>query len=75
MDGRGQLISGVTANEQVTDAVLLSIDVPVRRLAVRERWEQLRYSEALDDLLKELALWTAPWTGFVPRARSVRRQE
>jgi hypothetical protein len=68
------VISGVTANQQVGDAVL-SIDIPVRRLGVRERWEQLRYSETLNDLLEELALWTAPWTGFVPRARSVRRQE
>ena len=47
-----------------SEAVQLSIDVPIRRLGVREPSEQLHRSDTLKDLLKELALWTAPWTGF-----------
>ena len=37
---------------------------PLRRLGIRETWAQLRRSSALNDLLAECALWTAPWTGF-----------
>jgi hypothetical protein len=55
----------VPAKEQTaSEAGELSIDVAIRRLGVRERWEQLRHSDALKDLLEEVALWTAPWTGF-----------
>ena len=43
----------------MTDA---TTDAPIRGL--RKRWEQLRHSGALKDLLEEFALWTALWTGF-----------
>jgi len=33
---------------------------------MRETLAQLRRSSALNDLLAECALWTAPWTGFPP---------
>ena len=36
---------------------------PLRRPRIRETWAQLRRSSALNDLLAECALWTAPWTG------------
>jgi hypothetical protein len=39
---------------------------PLRRPRIRETWAQLRRSSALNDLLAECALWTAPWTGFPP---------
>ena len=36
----------------------------LRRASIRSRWEQLRRSDALEDLLDELALWTAMWNGL-----------
>ena len=39
---------------------------PLRRPGIRETWAQLRRSSALNDLLAECALWTAPWTSFPP---------
>lgn len=39
---------------------------PLRRVGVREALAQFRSSSALQDLLAECALWTAPWTGFMP---------
>ncbi len=36
------------------------------RLGIRETWTQFRRSSALQDLLAECALWTAPWTGYPP---------
>jgi hypothetical protein len=58
-------VSSAPAKQQsASDAALFSLDIPSRRLTVRQRWEQLRHFDALDDLLEEVALWTAPWTGF-----------
>ena len=58
-------MSSVPARQHTgSEAVQLSLDVPIRRLGVREPWEQLHHSDTLKDLLEELALWTAPWTGF-----------
>jgi hypothetical protein len=58
-------MSSVPAKQRsVSEAAQLAIDVPLRRLSVRQRWEQLRHPDALKDLLDEVALWTAPWTGF-----------
>jgi hypothetical protein len=58
-------MSSVPAKQRAAREVLhLSTDVPIRRPSVRQRWEQLRHSDALKDLLEEVALWTAPWTGF-----------
>jgi hypothetical protein len=39
---------------------------PIPRLGIRETWAQFRRSTALNDLLAECALWTAPWTGLPP---------
>jgi hypothetical protein len=39
---------------------------PPQRVGIRETWAQLRRSSALNDLLAECALWTAPWTRFPP---------
>ncbi len=39
---------------------------PLRRLGIRETWAQFRRSGAVNDLLAECALWTAPWAGFPP---------
>jgi hypothetical protein len=39
---------------------------PLRRPGIRATWAQLRRSKALHDLHAECALWTAPWTGFLP---------
>jgi hypothetical protein len=43
-----------------------STRAPLRRLGIRETWAQFRRSSALQDLLAECALWTAPWTGYPP---------
>jgi len=42
----------------------VATDAPPRRLRIRKKWEELRHSDTLKDLLKESALWTALWTGF-----------
>ena len=39
---------------------------PLPRLGIRETWAQFRRSSAVQDLLAECALWTAPWTGLPP---------
>jgi hypothetical protein len=39
---------------------------PLRHLGIRETWAQFRRSSALQGLLAECALWTAPWTGLPP---------
>jgi hypothetical protein len=58
-------MSSVPAKQRsASEAAQLSIDVPIPRLSVRQRWEQPRHPDALKDLLDEVALWTAPWTGF-----------
>jgi hypothetical protein len=35
-----------------------------RLLALREKWDRLRHSDAVEDLLAEFLLWTAVWIGF-----------
>lgn len=67
-------MSSVAAKQHTArEAAQLSLDGATRRLSVRQRWEQLRHPDALTDLLDEVALWTAPWTGFaLLRQRSSR---
>jgi hypothetical protein len=36
----------------------------LRRPGLRQRWDRLRRSDALQNLLEEFALWTALWMGF-----------
>ena len=36
----------------------------LRRVSSSGKWEQLRRSDVLRDLLDELAFWTALWNGF-----------
>jgi hypothetical protein len=38
----------------------------LRHVGIRETWAEFRRSSALNDLLAECVLWTAPWTGFPP---------
>lgn len=42
----------------------VTTDAPPCCRGIRKRWEELRQSDTLKDLLKESALWTALWTGF-----------
>jgi hypothetical protein len=45
----------------MTDA---TTEAAIQRARLRERWEHLCRSDALRNLLEEVALWTALWTGF-----------
>lgn len=48
---------------------------PTPRLRVRERWEHLRHSDAVKDLLADFTLWTALWSGFPLSKDELARKE
>lgn len=40
-------------------------ETSIRRLGLRQRWDRLRRSDALENLLEESALWTGfPFSGI-----------
>jgi hypothetical protein len=43
---------------------VVSAKTSLRRAGVRQQWDRLRRSDALQNMFEEFALWTALWMGF-----------
>ena len=66
--------SALAKEQAAREADQLSIDLGILR-GKRQRWQRMRHldPDALEGLLAEVAIWTAPWTGSaVATQRSAR---